>query len=246
MNRLETKWIYATACAAVLAASPVRAEEAPPVHQVTYNAAVVSDYRYRGISQSRLDPAVQGGADYVHNPTGFYAGTWASTIQWTKDLGGDGNIEWDLYGGKKGQITADLSYDVGGLFYWYPSNDLHPDANTFELYGQLGYGPGYIKYSTSTTNLFGTPNSKYSGYLDIGANFNLPFYGLVLNLHAGRQDVKHNDALSYTDYKVGLTKDLGVVSVQLAFVKATGNAYVSPHGQNLGRPSAWLSVSKTF
>jgi uncharacterized protein (TIGR02001 family) len=63
-----------------------------------------------------------------------------------------------------------ISYDVGGLYYWYPSNDLNPNANTFELYGQVGYGPAYIKYSHSTTNLFGTADSKQSGYLDLGAN----------------------------------------------------------------------------
>ena len=131
---------------------------------------MTSDYRYRGISQTRLDPALQGGADYANNPTGLYAGTWLSTIKWIKDAGGDGNVEWDIYGGKRGNITADITYDVGGLYYFYPSNGLHPNANTFELYGQLGYGPAYIKYSHSLTNLFGTADSKGSGYLDVGAN----------------------------------------------------------------------------
>jgi uncharacterized protein (TIGR02001 family) len=161
-------------------------QEQKPEHEVSYNAALTSDYRYRGLSQSRLDPALQGGADYVHNPTGFYAGTWLSTIKWTKDLGGDGNVEWDLYGGKRGNLTPDISYDVGGLYYFYPSNGLGPNANTFELYGQLGYGPAYVKYSHSLTNLFGTADSKGSGYLDVGANVDVGS-GLVLNLHVGRQ-----------------------------------------------------------
>jgi uncharacterized protein (TIGR02001 family) len=248
MNRVKTKWSQGALFAIVLAAGAARAEEPQPEHQVTYNAAVASEYRYRGLSQTRFIPALQGGADYTHNPTGFYAGTWLSTIKWVKDLGGDANIEWDVYGGKKGQITPDISYDVGGLYYWYPSNKLGPNANTFELYGQLGYGPGYIKYSHSTTNLFGTPDSKNSGYLDIGANIDLASVspGLVLNLHAGRQEVKNNDALSYNDYKVGLTKDLGVCSVSLAFVKASTDAYVAPDGKGLGRSSAVLLLSKTF
>jgi uncharacterized protein (TIGR02001 family) len=246
MNHLETKWSLAAAVFVMVLGAPLaHADDPKPDNQVTYNASVVSDYRYRGLSQSRLDPALQGGADYVHNPTGLYAGTWLSTIKWTKDLGGDGNVEWDLYGGKKGQLTSDLGYDVGGLYYWYPSNHLSPNASTFELYGQLSYGPGYVKYSHSTTNLFGTANSKHSGYLDVGANFDIPA-GLVLNLHAGRQQVRHNDALSYTDYKIGVTRDLGVASVQLAYVKATTNAYLSPAGKNLGRSSALLSVSTTF
>jgi uncharacterized protein (TIGR02001 family) len=229
----------------VLFAGHVRAEEPQPEHQVSYNVALASEYRYRGLSQSRFDPALQGGADYTHTPTGFYVGTWLSTIKWIDDLGGDGKVEWDVYGGKKGQLTPDISNDVGGLYYWYPSNGLSPNANTFELYGQLGYGPAYVKYSNSTTNLFGTPNSRHSGYLDIGANVDLS-QGFVLNLHAGRQSVRHNDSLSYNDYKIGVTKDLGVCSVSLAYVKAATNAYVAPDGKNLGRSAAVLLVSKTF
>jgi uncharacterized protein (TIGR02001 family) len=245
MNHLETKWSHAALFAIILAAPLARADEPKPDNQVSYNAAVVSDYRYRGLSQTRLDPALQGGADYVHNPTGFYAGTWLSTIRWTKDLGGSGDVEWDLYGGKKGQLTEDISYDVGALYYWYPSNGLTPNANTFELYGQLGYGPAYIKYSQATTNLFGTANSRNSGYLDIGANLELP-QGFGLVLHAGRQQLRHNAALSYTDYKAGVTRDMAGVTVGLAYIRASTNAYLSPAGKNLGRSAAQLSVLKTF
>ena len=225
-----------------------QAQEAPvAAHQVSYNAALASEYRYRGLSQSRFDPALQGGADYTHSPSGFYAGTWLSTIKWTKDLGGDGNVEVDLYAGKRGQLTGEISYDVGGLYYWYPSNDLNPNANTFELYGQVGFGPAYLKYSHSTTNLFGTSNSKQSGYLDLGANVPITAVeGLVLNLHVGRQRVENNGQFSYTDYKVGLTKDLGFASVSLAWIKANTEAYVSPTGRNLGKSAALLSISKTF
>ncbi|MET0855462.1 MAG: TorF family putative porin [Telluria sp.] len=234
-----------TLALASLAAANAHAEEAKPADEVTFNAAITSDYRYRGVSQSRLKPAVSAGADYVNNPTGFYLGTWASTIKWTKDAGGDGDIEWDIYGGKRGEIAPGISYDVGGLYYAYPSNGLPTSANTFELYGQVGYGPGYIKYSHSTTNLFGTSNSKNSGYLDIGANFEVAT-GLMLNLHAGRQNVKNNGAYSYTDYKIGLTKDFGFASVSLAVINADTRAYVSPAGKNLGKTAAVLTVSKTF
>ena len=225
-----------------------QAQEAPVAeHQVSYNAALTSEYRYRGLSQTRFDPALQGGADYTHSPSGLYIGTWLSTIKWTKDLGGDGDVEVDLYAGKRGQLTSAISYDVGGLYYWYPSNDLNPNANTFELYGQVGFGPAYLKYSHATTNLFGTANSKQSGYLDLGANVPLPAVeGLVLNLHVGRQRVKNNGQFSYTDYKVGLTKDLGFASVSLAWVKANTESYLSPTGRNLGKSAAVLSVSKTF
>ncbi|WP_426105370.1 TorF family putative porin [Massilia sp. TSP1-1-2] len=249
MKNLTTKFSLAAALTLVLStlgASAAQAADAVPEHALTYNAAVTTDYRYRGLSQSRLQPALQGGADYTHSPSGLYAGVWASTIKWTHDLGADGNVEIDLYGGKKGEIAPGLSYDVGGLYYAYPSYNLDPDANTFELYGQLGYGPAYIKYSRSTTNLFGTADTKGSGYLDVGANIELS-PGLMLNLHAGRQIVRHFGVLSYNDYKIGVTKDLGFASLSLAVVDTSTDIYVSArNGKNLGRTGAVLTLSKTF
>ncbi|MDN4037416.1 TorF family putative porin [Massilia sp. YIM B02443] len=244
---MKCKATRAAASLAILAFTsiPGMAQEQPAEHQVSYNASITSDYRYRGLSQTRLDPALQGGVDYVHGPTGLYVGTWLSTIKWTKDLGGDGNIEWDLYAGKRGQLTETVSYDVGGLYYYYPDNGLSPSANTFELYGKLGFGPAYAKYSHSTTNLFGTADSKRSGYLDLGADIDVG-NGFLLNLHVGRQRVKNNSAFSYTDYKVGVTKDFGVATLSLAWIKANTDGYLSPSGENLGKSAAVLSVSKTF
>ena len=244
-NQLKLAAAMTLALASLGAASTVRAQAAKPDNEVSLNAAVTTDYRYRGISQSRLKPALQGGADYVNNPSGLYVGTWLSTIKWVKDAGGDGDIEWDLYGGKKGDLAPGVSYDVGGLYYFYPSNALATSANTFELYGQVGYGPGYIKYSHASTNLFGTSNSKNSGYLDVGANLDIGT-GLLLNLHVGHQRVKNNSALSYTDYKIGVTKDFGICTVALAAIYADTKAYVSPSGKNLAKTGAVLSVSKTF
>jgi uncharacterized protein (TIGR02001 family) len=247
MKHLTTQ-LKTAACLLVLASStlhPVQAQEAKPDNEISYNAAITTDYRYRGLSQTRLDPALQGGADYVNNPTGLYVGTWLSTIKWTKDLGGDGNIEWDIYAGKKGQINELLTYDVGGLYYFYPSNELNPSANTFELYGQLGIGPAYVKYSQSTTNLFGTADSKGSGYLDIGANIDIT-EGFILNLHAGHQRVKNNSEFSYDDFKIGVTKDFGFANVSLAAIKANTSSYLSPSGRNLGKTGVVLSASKTF
>jgi len=244
---MKCKTSAAAVCWAILALSslPAIAQEATPDHSVSYNASITSDYRYRGLSQTRLNGAVQGGVDYTHNPTGVYVGTWLSTIRWTKDLGGDGSVEWDVYGGKRGNITENLTYDVGGLYYYYPSNDLNPRANTFELYARLGFGPAYVKYSHSTTNLFGTANSKRSGYLDLGADIDIGDK-MLLNLHAGRQEVNNNGIYSYTDYKAGITKDFGVASVSFAWVKATTKAYLSPEGKDLGRSTVVLSLSKIF
>ncbi|HEY0065522.1 MAG TPA: TorF family putative porin [Telluria sp.] len=249
MKNLTTKFSLAAALTLALGtigAPAAQAEEAAAEHAVSFNAALTTDYRYRGLSQTRAKPALQGGADYTHNPSGLYAGVWASTIKWTKDLGGDGDLEIDLYGGKRGEIATGVTYDVGGLYYFYPSNDLTPSANTFEVYGQVGFGPAYLKYSHSTTNLFGTADSKGSGYLDLGANIELD-KGLTLNLHAGRQRVAHNSAFSYNDYKIGITKDFGFATVALAYVDTNTALYVSPvNGKDLGKSSAVLTISKTF
>jgi uncharacterized protein (TIGR02001 family) len=247
-------FVLAAAVFAAFAATSLSAiaqEAAPaavPDNAVSFNVAVASDYRYRGISQTRLQPALQGGADYVNNPSGLYVGAWASTITWIKDAGGDGSVELDLYAGKRGQLSSEISYDVGVLTYVYASNKLPVSANTTEVYGQLGYGPAYVKYSHAVTNLFGFADSKNSGYLDLGANIEAGD-GFVVNLHAGRQEVKHNDAASYTDWKLGVTKDFGVVTGALAVIGTNANesAYTSAaNGKFLGKNALQLIISKVF
>lgn len=254
MKKFVLAAAVAAAFATTFAANTAQAQEAAPApvavpdNAVSFNVAAVSDYRYRGISQTRLQPALQGGADYVNNPTGLYVGAWASTITWVKDAGGDGSVELDLYAGKRGQLSAEVSYDVGVLTYVYASNALPVSANTTELYGQLGYGPAYVKYSHAVTNLFGFSDSKNSGYLDIGANIDAG-NGFTVNLHAGRQDVKHNDAASYTDWKLGVSKDFGVITGALAFIGTNANesAYTSAaNGKFLGKNALQLTISKVF
>jgi uncharacterized protein (TIGR02001 family) len=246
------KRIIVVTVAAILVGKIAYAEDKKPDNEVSFNAAITSDYRYRGISQTRLQPALQGGADYTHNPTGLYAGTWLSTIKWTGDSGGSGNVEWDVYAGKRGEIAKNVSYDVGVLGYLYPSNGLgsvagFANANTAEIYGQIGYGPAYIKYSHAVTNLFGFVDSKNSGYLDLGANIDASS-GYTVNLHAGHQNVKNNSASSYTDWKVGVTKDFGVVTSALAVIGTNTSNYVGPlpDAKNLGKTALVLTIAKTF
>jgi len=256
------KLILVAAIAASFVTSFARADEDPPKpdNELTYNAGVVNDYRYRGLTQSRFDPAVQAGADYTNNPTGFYAGTWLSSIKWIKDgvgAGGKGPAEWDLYGGQRGDIGGGFTYDVGGLYYYYPTNNyanVADNANTFELYGQVGYGPGYFKYSQSLTTLFGTVGSKYSQYFDLGANFDA-FYGSTLGVHLGRQAVRgDNGQLSYTDWKIGLTKtfdDLAGITLGVAYVgtnlkDGVETTPVSDGAKNVGKGGIVVSLVKTF
>jgi len=229
--------------AAAVLAAPAFADD------LAFNTSLASDYRYRGISQTRLQPALQGGADVASAATGWYAGAWASSINWTRDAGGAGRVELDIYGGKRGQLTQVLIYDAGVLTYVYkgriPGLD-NPD--TTELYGQLGYGPVTLKYSHSVTSLFGFVDSKNSGYLDLSANI-VAGTGYTINLHAGHQRIKNNGSSDYSDWKLGMTKDFGFAAIQLAAVgtNASKVAYASPaNGKFLGKNALQLTVSRTF
>jgi uncharacterized protein (TIGR02001 family) len=228
-----------------------------PAHaDVSFNVGAVTDYRYRGISQSRLDPALQGGADWVQSADGgFYVGTWASTIRWIKDAGAErGSVEIDLYGGYKGSIAEGLGYDVGLLQYWYAGNklgDVSPwrNANTTEVYGALTYGPVTAKYSHALSNTFGNPDSKNSGYLDLSATFELA-EGLTLTPHVGHQKIRgdFSSEASYTDYSLALAKDFSglVVSATAVGTNADKTFYVTPSGKFLGRTALVLGVKYNF
>jgi len=247
----------------VPAPAPAASTEAPP-SPLSFNIGVVSDYRFRGISQTRFDPALQGGIDYAIPNTGFYIGTWMSNIKWIKDAGqiagvdvGSAPVEWDFYGGYKGEIVKDkLSYDVGLLQYYYPNSHLDRIPNsyspdTLELYGALTYGPATVKYSHSLTRLFGFANSEGSGYLEAAATFDVGG-GFSVTPHIGYQHVNHNSDFSYTDYSLtgshdwfGLTFSLAYVGTSTKDINGTP-AYLSPDNKNLGRSSLVLGVKKTF
>ena len=232
----------APAAPAAAASAP---DAAPPADPLSFNLGVTSDYRYRGISQTRLKPALQGGADYAFD-SGFYIGTWLSTIKWIKDAGGDAPVEWDLYGGYKTEVAKGLTLDVGVLQYEYVNNKLTPSANTFEIYGALTFGPVTAKYSNSLTNLFGFADSKNSGYLDVSAAFDLGD-GLNLTPHIGHQTVHHMGAASYTDYSLTLTKDYAGFTWGIAGVGTDAHGfYMGPGNKDLGKTAVVVSVKKTF
>jgi len=231
---------------------PAFADEPAPADPLSFNVGAVSEYRYRGISQSRLKPALQGGIDYAA-PNGFYVGTWASTIKWIKDAGGGANVEWDIYGGWKNEIVKDVTLDVGVLRYQYPSADLAISPNTTELYAAVSYGPATLKYSHSVTNLFGFDNSKQSGYLDLSATFDVGG-GFSLAPHVGYQKVRHNGDFSYTDVSLALSKEIvkgltGSLTLVATDTKDINGAkaYASPaNGKNLGRAGVVAGIKYVF
>ena len=239
---MKTRFLSPLACAIALTSLPVASWAADP--SVSFNIGAVSDYRYRGYSQSRLQPAVQGGMDVTAGA--WYLGAWASSIKWVKDGGGDSSIEVDLYGGYKGEVKDAFAYDLGVLTYVYPSNALPTSANTTELYGALTVGPITLKYSHSLTNLFGTANSKNSGYLDLSATFDVA--GIAVTPHVGRQIVNNSSAASYTDYSLLASKAFGAVTLSAGVVGMNGSKtlYVTPAGKFTGKNMVVAGVKYSF
>ena len=225
-----------------------QAAPAAPESTMSFNVGGVNEYRYRGISQSRFDTALSGGADYA-DKSGVYVGVWGSSIKWIKDAGGKANTEVDYYGGYKFTV-GDVGYDIGFLRYDYSGNALKPSANTNEFYGAATMGPVTLKYSQSTGNLFGFANSKGSSYVDLTATFDLGD-GYSLVPHIGYQAVKGagNGIYSYTDTALTLGKDLGnglAASAAIIGTNAKTGSYVSPAGKQLGKSGLVVGLKYSF
>ncbi|MGE3302296.1 MAG: TorF family putative porin [Hyphomonadaceae bacterium] len=101
------------------------------------NIALATDYAFRGISQTDENPAVQGGFDVTMGQ--FYAGTWASNINFGS---GGANAEIDLYAGFKPTLGP-VALDIGAIGYFYPA--AADDAPA----GELDFYELYVKPSIS-------------------------------------------------------------------------------------------------
>lgn len=270
-----------TAIAAAIAglfAPVVFAQAAPSVEvsPVTANVSLVSDYRFRGITQSNYQPAIQGGFDYAHE-SGLYVGNWNSTINWVSNTtygAVNAPLEMNFYGGfKKELIAPGFASDFGVLQYYYPqSGGPYPDAsmlnpNTTEIYAAQNYtfGPvsGFGKVNYGLTNIFGIPNSSGSYYLDLTSNLDTGFWGISLNGHIGYQYVAGQPAtpsgwtastpnnISYTDWKLGATKDFGGgLALSASYVSTNANpSWWNTYNGNkggAGRGGAVVALTKVF
>lgn len=188
---------------------PAIAQEAA-ANSVSANVAVVSDYAFRGVSQTDSQMALQGGFDYSHS-SGLYAGFWASNVSWLADSADDvsNSLETNIYGGYAGELGP-IGYDVGLLQYYYPgkfgpnylSGAVKP--NTLEGYVGLSWEFLNFKYSYSFTDLFGIQDSRGSQYFDLGAGYDIGS-GFTLDAHVGYNYIKNGD--DYTDWKLGVSKE---------------------------------------
>jgi len=225
----RTLLLLALAAAAESAALSARAQpsaEPKSPHTLTGNVALVSQYVFRGVTQTNGKPAIQGGLDYSH-ASGVYVGTWLSNISWVTQqnagtvsvpvsLGSPGSLgppyepdrsnsahlEWDLYGGWKGSFASDWTYDVGAIRYAYPGRYDNVGAyrrpDTTEIYGAIGYKWLTLKYSKAVSRyMFGANESRGGSYLDLSASVPLADSGFTLLAHVGRQEFPGNANTGY-------------------------------------------------
>ena len=169
-------------------------------------ATVTSDYRFRGVSQSGLDPAVQGSVDYDEASSGLYAGIWGSTV---RGLAG-ADAEVDLYAGLSRTTANGWRWGLGGYGYFYPGAD---HLSYGEATAELGYtlGPVQAKaiaaYAPSQANI-GGDNLYLGGELNAG----VPKTPLTLVLHGGsaNPDSELARAVQLGINKINISSDIKV------------------------------------
>jgi uncharacterized protein (TIGR02001 family) len=254
----------AVAVACAFAATPALADDpaAPPSDfTITGAASVVSQYRFRGISQSDNRPAVQGTFTVAHK-SGFYISTWGSSATADKagivDIGG---TEIDVYGGYTHAIgKSGFTIDVGLYGYIYPGAT---PFNYYEVYGSVSktYGPVTAKVGVnvapSQDNVFKT-NTYVYGELS-GAIPHTPF---TIHTHLGHTGGAFDYVgKQYLDYTAGisykwkaLTFDISAVGTNISkhdarvFTDFNFDPFVPTAGQyrRLAKGTAVGSITASF
>jgi uncharacterized protein (TIGR02001 family) len=232
-------------------------------NEISANATLASDYRFRGISQTNRDPAIQGGFDFAHE-SGAYLGTWASNVSFT-----DGGTEIDVYGGWAGDLSEAVSLDVGFLYYGYPSDKFTSSdakADYVEIYGSVGFagatvGLNYSPKYTYDTGDFWYLYGEYS--LPVGETFSVDlhvglnqFKGDNLASFLGVDTGVSSPGKSYVDYSVSGTASVAGVDLTLAWIGTDINKHDcfpsydeetgDPSGTKDCRGNVVFSVSKSF
>ncbi|MFA6915342.1 MAG: TorF family putative porin [Parachlamydiales bacterium] len=221
-------------------------EEKSP-HSFKGSVSFVTDYRFRGISQTMRQPAVQGTLDYSHS-CGFYLGTFGSNVDGTTNYYNNTSLELDFYSGFKGELfpksIPNLTYNVGAILYYYPGGEsalAHPVRfNTAEFYVELGYEWINVRYWQTLTNYFGfcdryTPfnwhdgdadapngNSKGSNYIEANCNFEIcPTWST--QLHIGRQTIRNYHHMNYVDWRATISKEFDWFTLFCYYVGTNAN-----------------------
>ena len=231
-----------------LLATPAAAQDtAPPKPvDVSASATVVSDYRFRGLSQSNRRPAVQGAIDIDH-VSGVYASIWASSIANQVAPGADAQV--DFVAGYQTITASGVSLNAGVRAYVYPGGRGATDF--FEPYAAVGYTLGPISaelrahYAPKQRALAIDGRSRDNLYARASLSSAIPGTPLTLDAHVGRDFGRSslNLATRYTEWGLGVRYVRGPVTLGLAYAD-TDRAVRTQRGRNLG--GAGLIASASF
>lgn len=262
--------------ALLLVATPAFAQEEPPTSPVSVSgsAALVSDYRFRGVSQTDKEMAVQAGFTVTHE-IGIYGGVWASNLAGWGTFGGS-NTELDLYAGYKADLGGGAAVDVGLTWYMYPGGlDTTDFAEPYvKLSGSLGpvtalAGVAYAPKQKALGNFSNTPQSAGQSednlYLWTDLSSAIPGTPVTLKGHLGRSEGNpglgpNGTSLSptggYWDWMLGADVAIGPLTLGVAYVdtsiSAADSAYIQPNfsstkdGSSIAGSTVLFSVSAAF
>jgi len=172
----------ALSCQALAADLPVKAAPAPatPDFDIAFGGGVMSDYIFRGITQSNHGPSAT--AYFEPRYKEFYIGIAGSSIDWPSDASHGLNspsAEVDLYGGWRPTVGK-WSFDFGYIYYLYP-NTISPANGGYTS----DFGEVYAKATYAVTDalaigaaVYYTPNIlNYGGdatYYEFNAKYTIP------------------------------------------------------------------------
>ena len=196
---------------------------------VTVTATFVSDYRFRGISQTQKDPALQLGFTYATEP-GFYIGAWGSNVDFAANDGA--SLEIDGYIGWAYDINDDFAADVQLVRYFYPKADV--DLEYTELIGKLSaFGfTGLVGYSNDVFASGETGIYYSGGYSVVVAEE----YTLAANIgYYDLEDIRNIPGRGITDYNIGVSRNFGPLIVGLAYVDTNDKLPELFEGSSSGR-----------
>lgn len=239
--------------AAILAAAPASAHDLGGGFTINGGATVVSDYRFRGISQTDRRFAVQGTLTLGHG-SGFYATVWGSSIDDYVAAGGDQEI--DLVAGWRHSYGG-TTIDVGLLYYYYPgAESVLPgyDSDFVEPYASIAhnFGPvtakATVNYAPSQSALSVGAGSEDNLYLAGDLSAAITNTGLSLSGHVGHSFGPSFITIGdeYTDWSLGMSYTTGPLTLGVQYVDTDGTFITPFTGRNAGGSGVVGSIGVGF
>ena len=171
--------------------------------------------------------ALQGGFDYTYEPWGFYMGFWASSIEFNARTANTSSIETNFYGGFAGEFPIGVSWNIGGLYYYYPDTDEDLGADLQfrralrqpRLYLRGGARPHRRRGFAWSPDFYGEDDDGL--YLHGKLSVSLP-YNFGLSTMFGYQDVDGDltsgpAGFDYSHWNVGLSYDYSILSFEVSW-----------------------------